>query len=571
MATLPIRQLGGVGIVTDANPYDLPINAFSDGNNVIFDEDRISRAPVFKQLYQAVKSSKTWDDFGTDTWAAATVTYEAAEGNNTDTSRYVGSLSDPATGETVFVCDNDGTVRGYPGGQLQLQTPVTGTLVTNEEPWASTQVGGISVLSRKNTRPYARNITTDVAYQYFNTASWAADETCAVMRSYNDFLIALNVTKGPTNYPTMVKWSDAIQYGQTVASIDWDETLTTNNAGENVLGELKNPLIDGLALGTEFVLYSSDQVWKMEYTGSSFVFNFRRLFPTGGILNVNCVVEVEGKHYVFGSDDIYVHDGSTKKSLADGRVRRAVYKNLDINKKSRCFVLHDSVANLIYFNFYTRQNEANFANTKFCNRAAVYNYRSDTWSFMDLPNIVGGAEAQVILNKTLYPDVTDTYENYNTDYVSFEVSTPKLPIMLGITDTANGLTESRVYAIDLPTVGAVNLPASLETFKPSWIAREGIDLDEQQAGLRGYKQIRSVVPQAEFEVTDGQFLWQLGATDLPGGAIVYSTNYLYSPDTEYKIDTKVAGRYLAYKISTGDIENFRISGFDADIVVTSRR
>jgi hypothetical protein len=190
---------------------------------------------------------------------------------------------------------------------------------------------------------------------------------------------------------------------------------------------------------------------------------------------------------------------------------------------------------------------------------------------MDLPNIIGGAEAQVNLNKTLYPDVTDTYENYNTDYVSFETSTPKIPIMLGITDVTNGLTESRIYAIDLPTVGAVNLPAALETFKPSWVAREGIDLDEQQAGLRGYKQIRSVVPQAQFEVTDGQFLWQLGATDLPGGAIVYSTNYMYSPDTEYKIDTKVSGRYLAYKISTSDIENFRISGFDADIIVTSRR
>jgi hypothetical protein len=309
----------------------------------------------------------------------------------------------------------------------------------------------------------------------------------------------------------------------------------------------------------------------MEYTGSSFVFNFRRLFPTGGVLNTNCIVEVEGKHYVFGSDDIYVHDGSTKKSLADNRVRRRIFKNLDINKKSRCFVLHDSVANLIYFSYYTRQNEANFANTQFCNRAAVYNYRADTWSFMDLPNVVGGAEAQVLLNKTIFSDVQDTYDNYNTDYVSFETSTPKIPIMLGITDNGNGLTESRVYAIDLPTVGAVNLPASLETFKPAFVAREGLDLDEVQAGLRGYKSIKTIVPQAEFEVTDGTFFWQLGATDLPGGPIVYATNYNYSPDTEYKIDTKVSGRYLAYKISTSDIENFRISGFDADIVILSKR
>lgn len=572
MATLPIRELGGVGIVSDTNPYDLPTNAFSDGNNVIFDENRISRAPVFKQLYAAIKSVKTWAEFGADTWASGgSLTYEAAEGSNTNASRFVGSVADPATGETVFVCDRDGTVRGYPAGVLQIQTPASGTLVTNEEPWASSQVAGVSVLSRKNTRPYVRNLVTDTQYGYFNTAQWGATDTCSIMRSYNDFLIALNVTKGANTYPTMVKWSNPVEYGTAISSIVWDPANPENTAGENVLGELKNPILDGLTLGTQFCIYSSDQVWLMEYTGSSLVFNFRRLFPTGGIMNTNCVVEVEGKHFVFGSDDIYVHDGSTKKSLADGRVRRRIYKNLDLNKKSRYFVLHDSVANLIYFNFYTRQDEANFKETQFCNRAAVYNYRSDTWSFMDLPNVVGGAEAQVLLNKTLFPDVTDTYENYNTDYVSFEISTPKIPIMLGITDTGNGLTESRVYAIDLPTVGAVNLPASLETFKPAFVAREGIDLDEIQAGLRGYKQIRYVVPQAEFEVTDGSFLWQLGATDLPGGSILYTTNYNYSPDTEYKIDTKVAGRYLAYRISTSDIENFRISGFDADVVILSRR
>lgn len=571
MAVVPLRNLGGVGVITDANPYDLPINAFSDGNNVIFDEGRISRAPVFKQLYPAVKSVKTWADFGASTWDSTSTGYEAAEGNNTNSSRYVGSVADPATGETVFVCDNDGTVRSYPNGSLQIVTPATGSLATNEQPWASTQVAGMSVLSRKGMVPYARNLQTDTTYGYFNTTQWPSTDSCAVMRSYNDFLIALNVTKGANSYPTMVKWSDPVPYGAATTSVFWDPASTTNVAGENVLGEMKNPIVDGLSLGTQFIIYSSDQVWLMEYTGSSYVFNFRRLFPTGGIINVNCVAEVEGKHFVFGTDDIYVHDGSTKKSIADGRVRRRIFKNLDINKKNRFFVLHDSVANFIYFCYYTRQNEANFVNTDFCNRAAIYNYREDTWSFMDVPNVVGGAQAQVNLNKTTFPDVTDTYENYNTDYVSFETSTPKIPIMLGITDNKNGLTESRVYAIDLPTVGAVNLPAALETFKPAYVARTGIDLDELQAGLRGYKTIRGVIPQAEFEVTDGVFHWELGSTDLPGGAIIYATQFDYKPDEAYRVDTKVAGRYLAYRISTNNIENFRISGFDADILVLSHR
>lgn len=572
MATLPIRQLGGVGIVTDTNPYDLPINAFSDGNNVIFDEGRIARSPVFKQLYSAIKSSKTWADFGTDTWASASaISFEAAQGGNTNTSRYVGSYADISYGETVIVADNDGTVRAYPEGSLQNVTPPTASLVSNEEPWTGCQVAGLTALGRKDMVPYIRNLKTDSTYKEMSASNWPSNNTCAVLRSYNDFLIALNVTKGSTTYPTMVKWSDIIPYGAAVTAIDWDAASTTNSAGENVLGELKNPIKDGLSLGTQFIIYSADQVWLMEYTGSSLVFNFRRLFPTGGIINTNCVTEVEGKHYVFGIDDIYVHDGHTKTSIADGRVRRRIFKTLDINKRSRCYVLHDSVANFIYFCYVSRQNELNFPGTQFCNKAAIYNYREDTWSFMDLPNTVGGAESSVILNQTSYASVNDTYQNYNTDFLSFEVATPKVPIMLGITDTTNGLTESRVYATDLPTVGVVNLPANLETFKPAYVVRAGLDMDEIQAGLRGYKTIRGIQPQAEFEVSDGSFYWQLGATDLPGAPITYSTNYYFNPATDYQISSKVSGRYLAYKISTSNIENFRISGFDMDAMVISRR
>lgn len=572
MATLPIRELGGVGIVSDTNPYDLPANAFSDGNNVIFDENRISRAPLFKQQFAAIKSAKTWAEFGAGTWASAgSVTYEAATGADTNNSRFVGSFADPNVGESVFVCDKDGTVRGYPGGALTIQTPATGTLVDNEEPWTATQVAGVAVLARKDMVPYARNLITDSVYTYFATSEWPTNQTCSVVRAYGDFLIALGVTKGTTSYPTMVKWSNPIQYGSAVSSVVWDPSNPANTAGENVLGELNTPIVDGASLGTQFIIYSSNQVWLMEYTGSTFVFNFRRLFPTGGLINQNCVVEIEGKHFVFGVDDIYVHDGSTKKSLADGRVRRNIFNTIDTNKKKRFFVTHDSVSNLIYFCYVSSSNEAGYSSTEFCNKAAVYNYRADTWSFMDIPNVAGGVETLIVSSNAVYEGAGNQYESYNTTYNSFAPSNIRLPVMLGVTDVPNGLTESRVYAMDLPRIGSISGTAHPETIRPAYVAREGIDLDEIKAELRGYKQIRSIIPQAQFLVTDGSFYWQLGSSDLPGGTIEYKTNYQFYPATDYKIDTKVAGRYLAYKITTNDIEDFRLSGFDMDVVITSKR
>jgi len=38
MSTFPLRNLGAIGVIPDANSYDLPSNALSDCNNVIFNE-----------------------------------------------------------------------------------------------------------------------------------------------------------------------------------------------------------------------------------------------------------------------------------------------------------------------------------------------------------------------------------------------------------------------------------------------------------------------------------------------------------------------------------------------------
>ena len=570
MANLPLRDLGAVGVVTDANPYTLPPNAFSKAVNVVFDDNRVQRAPLFKQVFPVLRSLLGYDA-STGTFDAQTGTYDAAEGNPSSASRFVSSYADPSFGETVFVCDNSGDVRAYPGGALAFTSPPAG-LITNEEPWTHAQVAGLSYLARKAMRPYVRNVKTDTAYSLI-AGDWVTTHSAAVVRSYLDYVLMLNVTKGTTEYPTMVKWSNPVEYSSVVSSVNWDPSNPNFIAGENIIGEMTSGLRDGCTLGTNFILYSQDQVWLMEYTGSSFVFNFRRLFPNGGIFNTNCVVEIEGKHFVFGEDDLYVHDGVSKQSISDGKVRRAVYSALNRSKRSAAFVMHDSVSNLIYFCYNTLSDEVKWRSTQYCNQAAVFNYRSNTWSFMDLPNVIGGAESNVDLQKNAYPEVTNSYEIYNSSYVSFEGVKPKITIALGITDVTNGLTESRVYAVDLPAVSLTNLPVTMETVAPALLERIGIDLDDPGTGmpLRSYKTITGIIPQASFNTVDATFKWEVGSADLPNNPVVYRTVTYFNPSTEYKIDTKVSGRYLAYKITSTSLEDFRLSGFDAEIVSTSKR
>jgi hypothetical protein len=573
MANLPVRQLGGVGVITDANPYDLPANAFSNAMNVVFDDGKVIRAPVFKRLYEAPTSELTFAAI-TTTFATETNLFESAEGEPTTAVRFVGSYGDPAFGETLVVADKTGEVRSYPGGSVVFVTPSTGGLVDNEEPWSHCQVAGISVLTRKDMIPYGRNINKDGEYKYFDiggTTDWPTNTTCAVIKPYLDFMVALNVTKGAAEYPTMVKWSNPVRYDSAISALVWDPTDPANTAGENVLGELKTPIQDGLVLGSQFIIYSQDQVYIMEYTGTSFVFNFRRLFSSGGILNKNCVVEHEGKHFVFGFDDIYMHDGVSRQSLADTRVRRAIYNNINKDNAKRCFVLHDAAANLVYFCYPTREAEVAFQNTQFANKAAVYNYKNDTWSFMDLPNVAGAAEVSFSTTPGTYSTLPAGYNQQSTTYNSFAADEVKTPVMLSITDTDNGLTESRVFALDFPAIGSVTLEPELETLKEAYVERVGIDLDEGGTALRSYKTITAIMPQADFDALEGGITWQVGSADLPSQPVVWRSTTTYRPDEDYKIDMKVSGRYLAYRVSMNDVRNFKLSGFDAEVLNTSRR
>lgn len=572
MPILPVRNLGGAGVNTDANPYDLPQNAFSRADNVIFDEGRAQRAPVFKNLFDPILEEVTYDNV-LGSYDSNSGTFNSAAGASIYDSRFIGSYETPSGGKTLFICDKLGKVRSYPNGVLDDVTP-GGTLVNNEEPWTHAQIAGISFLARKDMVPYVRTLSSDLTYKPMNAgegAQWLATDTCAVIRSYLDYAIALNITKDNIEYPTMVKWSDSIGYGVPTETIVWDATATTNNAGENVLGEIKSPLLDGLALGSQFIIYAEDQVWLMEFTGSELVFNFRRLFNTGGIINTNCVTEVEGKHFVFGQNDIYMHDGVGIKSIADGRVRRTIYESLDRNAARRFFVSHDSQENLVYFNYVSKESRVGFRNTLFCNRAALYNYRTDTWSFMDLPNVVGGTDGEVVLTNYIYRNLSNSYNEYNTSYSAFTQATPKCLAYLSIVDDNNGLTESRIFAVDLSTQGVISLPASEEAYRPAVLERIGVDLAEPNGGIRDYKILKSVAPQIEYFDSDNTVEFKFGASDLPTQPVIWHTSFSFNPETEYKIDTKAYGRYLAYQAEFPGLSGFKFSGMDVDVAPISKR
>ena len=203
-----------------------------------------------------------------------------------------------------------------------------------------------------------------------------------------------------------------------------------------------------------------------------------------------------------------------------------------------------------------------------CNRAAVYNYKEDVWTFQDLPNVITGTAANV--NSVFsYADATQTYASIGGSYHDQESPYARHPIV--ISTVGGGVTQSKLYGIDLADTGSLSFSVDTTYSEPFILERQGIDLDEQGLSLSGYKVISKMLPQVSTVNSDGEFSFTFGAADIPTGTPNYGSDIIFDSNTSYKVDTRISGRYLSYKMTSATIKDFNFSGMDVDLQVTGRR
>jgi len=540
MAILPVRDLGSAGVITDRASYNIPINGFSTGINVRFDEGKVRRAPVFRE----VKGSLGF-------------TPRACIGFT------------PATGyDRVIMVSDDYAIQEYASGTVTDRSgSITGS--SDPRPFTSAQLADVIYVNREDRVPVFR---LPAGTNFADLTNWDANWRAGALRSYGDFLLGLKMTESSTNYPNRVRWSNLVTAGAIPDS--WDATDTTKSAGFNDLVELKTPLVDGVPLGSNFILYSSDQVWLMEFVGGTFIFNFRKLFTDSGMINQNCAVEVEGKHYVFGPSDVYVHDGTTKQSICDERVKDFIYQGLNVQKSDVCFVQHNPNLNEIYFCYLSGDQHVAFPNATRCNRAAAFNYRNNTWAFYDLPNVSDGSLANINSVNTFTTATDLTYELVGGSYYDQEDNFDKHVLMVGEDQSADGLTSDKLFAIDLSDEGKLTFQIDTEATKPPFLERTGLDLDEAGSNASNYVVVTRLYPQMDTtNSSDTTVNFEFGASDIPRETPAYASTIVFDMATDHKIDSRAAGRYLSYKVTldSDDYKDFEWSGVDLDITQTGAR
>jgi hypothetical protein len=497
--------------------------------------------------------------------------FEFPEDPSVFTPSYMFSIPPIVSGaETLITVGSTfGVIKSVTGTtEVDVSAPGISGVGANNEAVTHTFLGNVAYLNRVTSAPLAKRAGDAT---FVTLPNWDASDRTRTIRAFKDFVLALNVIKGGVEYPSMVKWSDVTGYGSVPAS--WDPTITTNSAGENVLSDMQGPILDGHALRDSFFIYGRNEVWAMSYIGGSFIFDFRKRFDDVGVINPNCIEEIDGLHYVFDQNDIYKHDGSTKVSIIHGKNKDFVFQSLVHAKSSLCFTHHDPKLNEIHFCYASSDRLTGFPNAvSGCNRSAVYNYRRETWTFYDLPNAAAATTGAVTVGQTYNSIGTTAYDNMGGTYIGDDDAGEKHSLFCSRLDTTQGLTKNRILGIDLITGGRLARPLEDEALRPAFIERIGIDLDEKASPLRAFKSFLGFYPQVS---TRGALVsavkFQFGAAAYTGIEPIWDDPRPFNPATNHKIDVRVAGRYLAYRLYHTGITDFDFSGFDMRMTQRGQR
>jgi len=526
MALIPVDNLGQVGIVKDIAPFQLPPNAWSDGNNIRVEHGAIIKSPG----YSSVIATCPIDPYYITQLKAGSAAYWIVAGL-----------------AKIYV--HNGTT----------WTDITRTSgdysATAEENWMSTVIGGVLVMTNNVDDPQEWPLTSgvpSVSNKMQDLSNWPASTECKSVRSFRSFLIGLNITKSTVPNSRVVKWSTEAPIN--AVPVSWDETSAVVDAGEYSLEDTKGAILDGLPLQDTFMIYKEDSTYAMTYVGTPFIFSFRQLSPTVGILAKNCVTEFDGGHFIFGNGDMYINDGQRLKSILPHKMRDYIFSYIDGDKYKRSFCVTDYNRSEVLACFPSADNISGQ-----CDKALVWNWVNDSFSLRDLPDLgyiaygtIGNEDAL-----TTWATATPTWTTVTGHWASNWNLVENVLVFASPTNTK--VYRDRVgYQAD-----GVNMS--------SYIERTGYTMDEQNNPDQStVKHISAVWPKMTIDKTDTVNFY-IGTQMSTEEAVSWGKPIEFNPDTQSKVSCRATGKLYGIRIESNNNSEWRLEGLEFEVQNVGRR
>lgn len=511
MSLTRVEVKNPVGINTSVVSGDLPLEVWSDGGNISFKNGKVSKA----QGYSAVV------DYPEPILGITPYLQDSVPFWFLGTSQYL--------------------VRTEGGTPVNVSRPVGGPYTaTIDNPWDGGILHQVAVMNNGADAP--QSYMPNIGF-FVNLPNWNPLHRCSVIRPFKNYLVALDVTKNSERYPTLVKWSSPADPGQVPFS--WNEADPTNDAGETSLADTSGAIVDGAKLRDYFIIYKEDSVYLMRYIGGVFVFAFQQLFNDVGILAKKCVAEFDGSHFVVGIGDVYVHNGVQKRSVIDGKNKERLFQSIRPDAIERTFVIPDYNRTEMWVCFPSFDSTGNF-----CDKAMIWNWKEDTWTFRDLPDVFCAAVG------ILDPQTPDNWDADGGAWItdgniwgSASYNPAKTSILLSSPNRAKLYAMSNIGTYD----GAVFT---------SFVQRTGVYMDDN----RNLKSVHAVIPHV---AGSGPAVMYIGTSKTQEGAIDWRGPFTFTIGENYKVDCKKVGRYLSIRFEFPSTTNWTLNGYTVEVTPTA--
>lgn len=432
----------------------------------------------------------------------------------------------------------------YNNTHYEITKTATSYGATSDITWSHTILNGFPIFVNYNDTPQMWNPISQTQ-KLTDLSNWPTGYKTNVIRSYKQYLIALDVTTAtPTRKSNMVKWSTYALPGALPTT--WDPADVTQDAGEIELSDTPGGVIDGGQLGEYFIVYKQSSTYIMQWIGGNEVMAFKLAFPNIGMIAKNCFAAIGGQHFVVTNDDIILHDGFQYKSIADGKVRKYLFSNINSKRAHISFVVPHYAKGEIWY-CYPK------GSSTWCNEALVFNYNNNTWTIRTLPqttHITAGFVDITALG--IWTDYSSTpwstaafvwgASSYNTNLWSLTMAVPS-DNTLHYLDGDDSLTDN----------GSM-MDCILE--------RENLELGPP---VEQIKTIRRIWPRIDlYSTSDPVIRIEVGTQIRKGDPITWQGPYNFNVVTDDKIDVFATGRYLSIRFSTISSSNWALDHFDVD-------
>lgn len=569
MPIMRVRGVGKMGTIKDLPPFELPPEAWSHSNNVRFVGGRVEKMggtlPVLTKGMPAEPPLCV------------------LQRSNTSSILY-------ATQKSIFRIDG---ISHFDVSKVLVDSKGVKTSMeyaaTPEERWYYTSLSNAIVMNCKTgdpqgLRPYDDTFVDLPGWGYPTGPSGVKHNwKCGRIRAFRNYLIALDMVEGGVDMPQRIRWSNVAFVNELPP--DWIENDASKDGGFNDLTDSVGKIVDGCPLRDSFVVYTDRETYLMDYVGGAFIFNFRKLFSDAGLLAPRCVTEFEGQHFVVAQDDIFIHNGSSRRPIASGRLKDYLIREISSVNSQATQVFPNTHRKEIWIAYAgpgsTGVDKAGWA----CNRAAVWNWEYDTWSFYDLPNLfdinmalppetgtlswdtLDGTEATSTTDSVIPPGTKDVWdgpkweeplwEEFGKDFIRKVIYGASKDGCLYLLDTGEVFNN---YQQSTKTNDVKSIVAEL--------VRTHLDMDEVVESTRSYKMIRTITPQFSGK---GQIFVFVGGSMNATSPPTWDGYQVFDVENDVKVDTWSNNRYPAIRFVDSSPGTWLFTGYDVDFIQEGTR